>query len=42
VERRTAARITECPGYLRVDFGSVDSMQISATYRSFAFGSASP
>jgi hypothetical protein len=36
VDRRTAARITECPGYVRVDFGSGDFMEISATYRSFA------
>jgi len=28
--------ITECPEYLRVDFGAADSMEISATYRSFA------
>ena len=29
-------RITECPEYVRVDFGAADSMEISATYRSFA------
>jgi hypothetical protein len=36
VERRTAARITECPEYVHVDFGSGDCMEISAAYRSFA------
>ena len=29
-------RITECPEYVRVEFGAADSMEISATYRSFA------
>jgi len=28
--------ITECPEYLRVDFGAADSLEITATYRSFA------
>ena len=36
MDRHTAGRITECPGYLRVDFGSGDSMEISETYRSLA------
>ena len=29
-------RITECPDYLRVDFGSADSLEIAETYRRFA------
>jgi hypothetical protein len=36
MERRTAARITECPEYVRVDFGSADCMETTAAYRSFA------
>jgi hypothetical protein len=29
-------RITECPDYLLVDFGSADSLEIAETYRQFA------
>ena len=29
------SRITECPQYLRVDFGSCDYFELSETYRSF-------
>jgi len=29
-------RITECPEYVRVDFGSCNSFELSETYRSFA------
>jgi hypothetical protein len=36
VVSETAARITECPEYVGVDFGAADSMEISALYRSFA------
>lgn len=30
------ARITECGGYVRVDFGSCNSWELSAAYREFA------
>lgn len=30
------SRITECPAYVRVDFGSCDFMELLETYRSFA------
>jgi hypothetical protein len=36
MDRRIAGRITECPGYVRVAFGSGSSAEISETYRSFA------
>jgi hypothetical protein len=36
VDRRTAGRITERPGYVRVDFGSGNCGEISETYRSLA------
>jgi hypothetical protein len=29
-------RITECPQYVRVDFGSCNALELSETYRSFA------
>lgn len=29
------SRITECPAYLRVDFGNCDRTELSETYRSF-------
>jgi hypothetical protein len=29
-------RITECPGYVRVDFGGCNSAELSAVYRAFA------
>ena len=29
------SRITECPQYLRVEFGSCDYLELSETYRSF-------
>lgn len=32
----TETRITECRDYLRVDFGSADSLEIAETYRQFA------
>jgi len=28
-------RITECPGYVRVDFGSCNAAELSAVYRAF-------
>lgn len=36
MDRRSGSRITECPEYVRVDFGSSDSLEIFETYRSFA------
>lgn len=30
------SRITECPAYVRVDFGSCDFLELLETYRSFA------
>jgi hypothetical protein len=29
-------RITECPGYVRVDFGGCNSAELAAVYRAFA------
>jgi hypothetical protein len=33
---RAEARITQCPAYVRVDFGSGDCSELFDTYRSFA------
>ena len=30
------SRITECPAYVRVDFGNCDCSELFDTYRSFA------
>ena len=32
----TGSRITECPGYVRVDFGGCNRSELSAIYRAFA------
>ncbi len=34
--RRPISRITECAGYVRVDFGSCSSAELSEVYRAFA------
>ena len=36
MDRRIEGRITECPQYLRVDFGGGSGVELSETYRSFA------
>jgi hypothetical protein len=36
VEHGDEGRITECAGYVRVDFGSSNSAELSALYRAFA------
>ena len=36
MDHRAEGRITECPEYLRVDFGSSNRFELSETYRSFA------
>lgn len=36
MDYRAESRITECPEYVRVDFGSCSSLEVSETYRSFA------
>ena len=36
VDYSGGGRITECPGYLHVDFGSCNVTELSAVYRAFA------
>jgi hypothetical protein len=36
MDHAAESRITECPQYVRVDFGSCDCLELSETYRSFA------
>jgi hypothetical protein len=36
VDHGAESRITECPQYVRVDFGSCNCLELSETYRSFA------